>query len=142
MQPPHLFDELGLFCSSFIITVNELLCSRAGMVCAGITFGGIFIIDFLFYKFTTGNSLGDYKLLLVICFGKLRSGIAAAFELFLSSKSNIFDSDCCVASSDSFNISGNVSYIIVKLLPSLLLCDFFMPVIVQLNPSCSNTSRS
>lgn len=106
------------------------------MVYAGMTFGGIFIIDyFLFWRFTTGNSLGDYKLLLVICFGKLRSGIAAAFELFRSSKSNILDSDFCVASSDSFRISGNVSYIIVKLFPSLLLCDFFMPVIVQLRPS-------
>ena len=58
-------------------------------------FGGgmLFFIDFFFCKFTTGNSRGDYMLLRVICLGRFRSGIAAAFELLRSSKSKILDSD-------------------------------------------------
>ena len=141
-QPPHLADGPALFWSSLIITVNELFCSSPGAVYAGITCGGFFIIVFLFYRVTTGNSLGDCRLFLVICLGRLRSGMAAAFELFLSSKSKILDSDFCVASSDSLSISGNVNYMIVRLCPSRLFIDFLMPVIVQLSPSCNSTSRS
>lgn len=75
------------------------------------------MIDFAFgflERFTTGNSLGLCILLLVICFARFLSGMAAAFELFLSSKSKIFDSVFEFCSSDSFIISGNVSWITVR----------------------------
>ena len=81
-------------------------------------------------------------LLLVIYRFMFLSGIAAAFELFRSSKSNIFDSDFIVYPSDSFIISGKVSCITVKLYPSFVFVDVFIPVVVQVRPSWRRTSRS
>ena len=116
--PPNAAPPLLLFIFWLFIICCELWFESTGLPrgplscgtpvcgCVGIVVGSeedgpppgctFFIIDFLFCRFCTGNSRGDCKLLLVSYFGRFRSGIAAAFELLRSSKSNIFDSDFCV----------------------------------------------